>query len=349
MTENNPLFSKTGAHVLVDGQFGSTGKGAFASWLATQAYEQRALSNFNGAISSSGPNSGHTSVWGHGRIVLKQLPTFGVWAKMLGTPIPCYLSAGAVIDPVVLAREAEEHKVAVFVHPNAAIITDVERQAEQSGSVRDIASTQSGTGAALARKIMREPNAIARKVLFEWKMPPNVQIQSHRLKPESGAYFMEVAQGFSLGINSEFYPHVTSRECTVMQAIADARIPPFHVSRTYMCCRTFPIRVGNLGEHSSGGWYLDQRETTWQKIGVEPELTTVTKRERRVATFSMTQFVEACFANWPNFIGLNFLNYLKQPDYLIDDLLEIRHQIGIAYSLVGGFGPTPHHWRLFDE
>lgn len=50
------LFEKSGVHCLVDGQFGSTGKGALAYWLAHQAREKP----FHGAIYSGGPNSGHT-------------------------------------------------------------------------------------------------------------------------------------------------------------------------------------------------------------------------------------------------------------------------------------------------
>jgi len=59
---------------------------------------------------------------------------------------------------------------------------------------------------------------------------------------------MEVSQGFSLGINSEFYPKVTSRECTVMQGLADARIAPSKLAKTYMAIRTYPIRVGDVVE-----------------------------------------------------------------------------------------------------
>jgi adenylosuccinate synthase len=225
-------------------------------------------------------------------------------------------------------------------------VTDKEE--EKMGSTMAIASTQSGTGAALARKIKREYGAVAKNSLRMKNMPTNVSILAHRMKVDEQAYFFEVAQGFSLGINSEFYPHVTSRECTAMQAMADARIPPYLVRKTYMCIRTFPIRVGNLGEHSSGDWYEDQEETSWERLGVTPELTTVTKRVRRVATFSDRQFQEALLANAPDFVGINFLNYLPpmQQHEFVEGIKSFCGNIGIMpFRCVGGFGPKVEDWR----
>jgi adenylosuccinate synthase len=350
----NNFFDKTGVYVLVDGQFGSTGKGTFASFLAHQASDVSHLSWFNGAISSSGPNSGHTSYFGHAKIVLKQLPTFAVHAHLLGYTIPVYLSAGAIIDPDVLRKEAIEYPaIPIFVHPNAAVVSYADKEGEKAGPIRDIASTQSGTGMALARKIMRHPDSVFKNhSLVGLGMPTNVAVLNHRIKPEDGAYFMEVAQGFSLGINSEFYPHVTSRECTVMQGIADARIPPRFVNGVFMCVRTYPIRVGNLDGHSSGNWYEDQTETSWEELGIEAELTTVTKRVRRVATFSVNQFIDAIRANDPDWVAINFLNYLPEFEQvaLIENLREIRNshrdRYGKWFGLIGGFGPNASSWRV---
>jgi adenylosuccinate synthase len=153
---------------------------------------------------------------------------------------------------------------------------------------------------------------------------------------------MEVAQGFSLGINSEFYPNVTSRECTVMQGLADARIPARALMRTYMAIRTYPIRVGNTVTGYSGDWYSDQEEISWEDLGVPPELTTVTKRIRRVATFSNYQFADAIRANDPDFVFVNFLNYLKdeeaQNEFLIE-ISELRDDSDRWFDIIGGWGP----------
>jgi adenylosuccinate synthase len=335
------LFKFKGVHCVVDGQFGSTGKGALCAYLADQAMKTGAAIRFSGSIYSGGPNSGHTFYHNNNKHVLKQLPTFSAYLALNNIVVPAYLSAGAVIDRDVLQREAETYpNLPIFVHPNAAIITDEDRKAEETGSIAEVAGTRSGTGAALARKILREPNAIADRSLG--RLAANVVLQNHRIKPERNAYFMEVAQGFSLGINSHFYPKVTSRECTVMQGMADARIPPRHIAVTYMAIRTFPIRVGNVNGHSSGNWYSDQHETSWDRLGVEPEITTVTKRVRRVASFSMDQFFEACHANDPDIVFASHMDYLSPDNQLnfVDDLRSARANMNKYFTLLTGHGPT---------
>jgi adenylosuccinate synthase len=310
-------FTEGGVHVLVDGQFGSTGKGLFASFLAERAAKSN--TKFTGVLSNAGPNSGHTFYGPDGeKIVLKQLPSFAVASQLWGAePIPVYLTAGAIIDPAILIHEALKFpSIEIHVHENAAVITDAEKMAERTGTVAAVAGTRSGTGHAIANKVLRNPKSVF-SWHFEntaWQYPPNIKV--YRNTPQMGSdlrYFMEVSQGFSLGLNSEFYPKVTSRECTVMQAIADARIAPYWVNRTYMVVRTFPIRVGNVDGFSSGDHYDDQYETSWQELGVEPELTTVTQRVRRVFTWSDQQFEEAVTANRPDFVLLNFMNYIKDP------------------------------------
>jgi adenylosuccinate synthase len=344
------LFAYKGVHCVVDGQYGSTGKGALSAYLAEQLTLSGPNVYFEGAIYSGGPNSGHTCYFKGERIVLKQLPTFSVYASKHGVIIPVYLSAGAIIDRDQLKKEAEEYpRIPIFVHPNAAILTDEDKKAEEIGSIAAVAGTRSGTGAALIRKISREDNAIADKSLG--RLAANVVIQNHRIEPERHAYFMEVSQGFSLGINSHFYPKVTSRECTVMQGLADARIAPRNLSRTYMAIRTFPIRVGNVDGHSSGNWYSDQYETSWEAVGVEPELTTVTKRIRRVATFSVDQFYDACYANDPDVVFVSHMDYLS-PDNrrdLLDDLRSARANMNKAFTFLLGYGPTVNDiWREED-
>lgn len=332
------LFKFKGVHCVVDGQYGSTGKGALSAYLAEKAVQSKAY--FSGAIYSGGPNSGHTCYVGDQKIVLKQLPTFAVYCSVRNVHVPVYLSAGAIIDRDILRAEAERYPtVHIFVHPNAAIVTDEDRKAEETGSIAEVAGTRSGTGEALVRKIRREPNAIAGNSLG--LIAHNVSVLNHRIKPEREAYFMEVSQGFSLGINSHFYPKVTSRECTVMQGLADARIPPRCLAMTYMAIRTYPIRVGNVDGHSSGNWYSDQHETSWEHLGIEPEITTVTKRIRRVASFSMDQFFDACYANDPNVVFVSHLDYLSRGDQkdFLEDINNARSQMNKSFRIIGGFGP----------
>lgn len=337
----NSLFAPFGVHAIVDGQYGSTGKGVLAAWLAEQDGAQR----LNLAITNGGPNSGHTFYHNDEKHVLKQLPTFAVKRYLMGGECIAYLSAGAIIDPAILAVEAAKyHGLRVYVHPNAAWLTPTDKESEHSGSVAAVAGTRSGTGAVIARKVLRDPNAVASAHGLAG-MPGNVYWFNDRMAQyaEINPMVMEVSQGFSLGLNDHrFYPKTTSRECTVMQGISDARIPPRLVQRTYMSIRTFPIRVGDVDGHSAGGWYPDQKETSWEALGQTPELTTVTKRVRRVATFSPMQFKAACDANDPDFVFVNFLNYLDsagQQDFLAR-LSGLRDDCNKWFDMIGGYGAT---------
>jgi adenylosuccinate synthase len=334
------LFKHNGVHCVVDGQFGSTGKGALSAYLAEIAIKGGHDSKFSGTIYSGGPNSGHTFYYHDEKIVLKQLPVFSAYMNRAGIHIPAYLSAGAIIDRDILRKEAEAFPgLQIFVHPNAAIVTDEDKKNEENGPIAEVAGTRSGTGEALVRKIRRMPSVIASNSLG--LIAHNVSILNHRIKPERNSYFMEVSQGFSLGINSHFYPKVTSRECTVMQGLADARISPRQLARVYMAVRTFPIRVGDVDGHSSGGWYHDQHETNWENLGVTPEITTVTKRIRRVASFSMTQFIEACWANDPDCVFVSHMDYLDENDRasLMEDLTAAKYHMGKHFDFLVASGP----------
>lgn len=338
----NTLFADTGVHAIVDGQYGSTGKGVLAAWLAEQPGAERISAN----ITNAGPNSGHTFYHEGEKHVLKQLPTFAVKRSLMGfhrTDI--FLSAGAAINPDVLAVEAAKYSnVRIFVHPNAAWLSPLDADQEHSGPMAAVAGTRSGTGAVIARKVMRDPGAVAHYHSLGG-MPPNVFYYNNGLAAiaQERPVVMEVSQGFSLGLNDpRFYPKVTSRECTVMQGISDARIPPRLVSRTYMSCRTYPIRVGDVDGYSAGPWYPDQKETTWEALGQTPEITTVTQRVRRVATFSPMQFRDAVLANDPDFVFMNFLNYLtpgEGADFL-DRLRALRDDCDKWFDIIGCVGPN---------
>lgn len=336
------MFEDTGVHTVVDGQFGSTGKGVLSAFLAKHALDRG--QRMAAVISNAGPNSGHTFYYGDQKVVLKQLPVFAMATAMLSyseVKPPIYLSAGAIIDVAVLAKEARMYPGPIFVHPNAAVITDEDREAEHSGTIAAVAGTRSGTGAALARKVQRDPDAVMGNYGRRNWLPENVRVASMKLDWMTNPYFMEVSQGFSLGINQQFYPKCTSRECTVSQAYADAGIPPQAKAQTYMSMRTYPIRVGNVDGHSSGDWYPDQEETSWEKLGVTPELTTVTQRVRRVATFSGEQFMDALWANAPGFVFVNFMNYLpgdRRGEFL-GRIRDARDDAPLWFDLLACYGP----------
>lgn len=360
----NGWFDQPGAYVLVDGQFGSTGKGAIAALMGATLGDQMDVVTTN-----AGPNSGHTgyATWSKDpmetieggdwrfnaetgqvemKIVTRQIPVASVVIKALGLNpnLVTYLNAGAIIDEKVLKEEVDLYQVGVVVHRCAAFISDVDRQTEQSGSIAKVASTGKGVGAALARKVLRDPNAILGNF-------PKVDGWPWHWETEK--VFVETAQGFSLGLNeARFYPFVTSRECTVMQAISDARIPAQMVKKVIMTVRTHPIRVGNTEQGQSGGCYPDQKEIQWSDIGVQPELTTVTQRVRRVFTWSRIQFREALAANRPDVVALMFCDYLQPAGismgrFMNDLVKDYVDTLGRSPDFIlTGWGPRPEDVRV---
>lgn len=322
---NAGFFIYNGAYAVVDGQFGSTGKGLAASVLAEHFGREVQL-----VASNAGPNSGHTSYFKDEKIVLRQLPTFSVIAaKMHGINVQTVLNAGAIIDPQVLNDEYLKYRPELAVHPMAAVVSR-ENVKSEATLVNAVGSTGKGTGAALASKVMRELGAVAinnENIIAA----PVMDLGS---KVDNVVTLLEVSQGYSLSLNaSGFYPYTTSRDCTVMQALSDAGIHPTIYRDCMMVLRTFPIRVaGNSGPH-----YADQVETTWEAIWQEPEVTTVTRKIRRVFTFSVLQYQQALLANRPSVLFVNFMNYLQGVE--ADHHQWLQQNIIAPYVELMGYAP----------
>jgi len=323
-------------NILIDGQFGSTGKGLLASYVAVGNHVDIAITN-------ASVNAGHTFYYDGKKHIVKQLPVTGIIQKRC----QIYICAGAIINPGVLFKEMKEHNISedrVQIHPRAAVIIDkdVIWERNDQSSVTKIASTQSGVGKALSRKIERSAE-LAENTPSLKNMVHDLDIQGYL---DSGyTALMEVPQGFDLSISSGYsYPHCTSREITVGAALADAQVHPHYLGKTIVCLRTYPIRVGNIikdGKEigNSGPFYPDSKETTWADIGVKEETTTVTGRIRRVATFSFQQYMRMLHHLRPDYILLNFANYMDT-----DDLAEILDQLPEVTHL--GFGPEVDDIKL---
>lgn len=320
-----------GAWVLVDGQFGSTGKGLAASVLAEC---------FGDAVdcvtSNAGPNSGHTSYHGDTKIVLQQLPSFAVWAHQEGTwNGKVFLNAGAIIDVERLTQEIADWDAQDWVNVSAyaAKITD-RTKADEKHLIGAVGSTGKGTGAALAAKILRDPEAVTGSIDSYSALVDGGANVVHGFKINPlWTTLVEVSQGYSLSLNaSGMYPYTTSRDCTVAQAMSDAGLHPLDFVDSLMVVRTYPIRVAG----NSGPCYPDQTELTWDELGQTPEITTVTKKVRRVFTWSKEQFKEALRMNRPSVLFVNFMNYLPEgTDH--DEWLDAN--VYAPYYEIAGAGP----------
>lgn len=321
-------------NMIIDGQFGSTGKGLIANRLALDNCVHLSVGRLS-------PNAGHTFYYQGKKYVSKMIPVAGIMQERS----TIYLSAGSVIDLDVLFKEMKEFDIGperLLIHPRAAVVTKMDKETEQdqNGVIR-IASTQSGSGAARASKIMRSnPLAQGTKELQEFIKVDTEYIQY--ILDQDLNVLVETGQGFDLSINHGYsYPHCTSIDVTPAAVLSDLGLHPSYLGNVMMTVRTFPIRVGNPKDENgneigdSGPVYPDSHELTWEELQQTPELTTVTKRVRRIFTFSKEQYERSLKYIKPTHVFLNFINYLNEKDLKTFKFLN-RKQKAMMFV---GFGP----------
>lgn len=332
-------------NIVTDGMWGSCGKGAIATAL-TYHHKPELIST------TSMANAGHTAVYHDGQsFIAKALPSPAAlerWTEHQYSPT-IVIGATAAFHLPQLLKEVEHCQTSkLLIHPRAGVITPEHQEAERDGSnsTKHIASTMQGCGTFLSDKILRKPGL---KLAGDYE---ELQQYTSQFLHENMAVYLneqcikgkmiihEGSQGFSLDINhGSNYPHCTSRGTTAIQNLADLGISPRYLGDIYLVIRPFPIRVGNVVENGntvgySGGCYPDQKEITWAEVaafaGMPPEvadsllrteLTTVTKRLRRVFSFSMRQIKESALINGATKIALNFANYV---DYSVSGVNEYR-------------------------
>lgn len=333
---------------VIDLQYGSTGKGLIAG---TIAHNWRP----DTVATAWGPNAGHTFKRGDRTWVHRMLATGSIAPSVRNILI----GPGSVVDVPQLASEIllarnELRGKGLVIHPQAAYLQPHHAAAEALTLAR-IGSTMKGTAEATMNKMRRDPDRLptvgaAHEEVLEAlagalrAADMSVAISSvHYDFCIDRAYkiLMEGAQGFSLGIHTDFYPHTTSRDVSVAQMFADCRVPlptKQDILKVVGVCRTYPIRVANRAGGTSGGCYPDQEEIQWSDIGREPELTTVTQLPRRIFTFSGQQIREAVRVCRPDMLALTFCDYLN-PGAVADFVDSVKDKAGVRVALTS-FGPT---------
>ncbi|HYJ88789.1 MAG TPA: adenylosuccinate synthetase [Pyrinomonadaceae bacterium] len=291
--------------VIVGGQYGSEGKGKVAHWFAR---EGRA----SVAVRTGGPNAGHTVIdEAQHSLVLRQLPTAAILPD-----ITCVLGAGSYIEPDRLLKEISRTGLddsRLLIDPNATVISEEDKATESDGKLRaSIGSTQSGTGAAVVRRIERCNATLLAK--NDVRLARYVRPVSEFLRSQlSGGkrIVLEGTQGFGLSLlHSPHYPFVTSRDTTAAAFVSEAGLSPLDVDQVVLVLRAYPIRVaGNSG--------LLEKETEWVRITEESgspipimEYTSVTHCIRRVARFEPAIVRAAIRVNSPTQIVVNHVDYV---------------------------------------
>lgn len=303
--------------IIIDGQAGSCGKGKIAGYIALKE-------NVNAAVTNAFPNSGHVFEDENGkRRVFRNIPVSSVNQRT-----QLFMGAGSEIDMEVLRKEYEENSDIlkgreIIVHPRVPIIEErhkeLERKCIRSGS------TFKGGGACLAEKVMRDERLIFFDKLGNIRSDETYVKKINEILENGGSLLIEGSQGCDLDLNNGTdYPHVTSRQCSAAQMVADSGIPISAVSDIIMVIRPYPIRISNkteLGKNISSGKYGQAKEINWKEINSRSradldeidftETTTVTKRIRRVFELDIERLKNNILINRPTEIALNFFEHLN--------------------------------------
>lgn len=351
-----PFPLSKGVNIIIDGQFGSTGKGLLADVIGYQYSQGHWAGNPVHLIATNAaPNAGHTFYGTDGKKrVAFHLPAS---AHHL-TSAAIYMCAGSIVDLELLAREIRDLGYQgrdMYIHPRAAVLQPHHADVEKRGQTKHLASTMKGVGACLAEKVARLPGTKLavdfQKELLEMGVVVATMDVSHYAS--RGPVIMEVPQGLGLSLNHGLaYPFCTSRDLTISSALNDLGVHPKFLGKVFASYRTYPIRVGNVVENGkevgfSGPFYGDSIETTWEALGQVPERTTVTQRIRRVASFSFEQFEYSLRMLRPDVVFINFMNYFTsdvQKEAFLGGLQQtINHYHPDQNPAIWlGYGPNLH-------
>lgn len=330
--------------VIVGGQFGSEGKGQIAAHISP---------DYDCLMRVGGPNAGHTVFERPTNHVFHLLPS-GTYraphSKLLIGP-------GAVLNLDKILQEIRTFNVEfgrLIIDENAIIISQADIDAENKIK-ENISSTAQGVGIATAANIVSrlygDDKHKAKHYLKELRgYLGNTSEELELLYRDGKKILLEGTQGTGLSLHHGLYPHVTSRDTAVSGCLSEAGISPRRVRKIIMVTRTYPIRVGG-----TSGPFISKEidmKTVADRSGkdaedlVKKEITTTTKKNRRIAEFSWSLFRKACELNSPTDIALTFTDYIstknenaRRYENLTDEtrrfVEEIERCSGVKVSLIG--------------
>jgi adenylosuccinate synthase len=333
--------------VLVGGSYGSEGKGNIAYHLAPE---------YDLLVRVGGPNAAHTVHLDTGeRFVHTSLPS-GTRAGR--NPANVLIGAGAVVDLPDLLVEIANSDISdkrLTIDPHVMVIAETDKT-EEKKLVTLVGSTGSGTGYATARRLLRQADVVLAGDVPELEpyVRSGIEVLERAYRTRQ-RIFLEGTQGAGLSLHHGPYPYTTSRDTNAAGCLAEAGIAPARVRRTILVVRSLPIRVGG----NSGDL---RNEISWEDVAERAsipaetlkarELTTKTKRLRRVAEFEWDLLRRAAVINAPTDIALTFADYIDAEnakawrfEQLTPDTLqfidEMERVTGARVSLVStGFMPN---------
>ncbi len=296
--------------VLIGSQFGSEGKGQVAAYLARE---------YDIVMRVGGPNAGHRVNSESGQFTYIHLPS-----GSRDHSASIFLGAGAVINASELLKEIKDTGIdpsRITIDENCVLVLEEDIEKEKK-LAKSISSTGQGVGAATARKIWRGQEG---KVILAKDEPALKDMVGSVVEKLEKAYsserriFLEGTQGSGLSLHHGAYPYVTSRDTNVAGCLAEAGVSPTRVKHVVMVVRPYPIRVGDPPDGGGTSGEL-KRLISWdivaERAGLDAaklnasEVTSRTKKLRKVGEFDWSLYRRACALNAPTDIAFTFADYI---------------------------------------
>lgn len=306
------------ADVIVDLQYGDTGKGKIANYAAASG-EYSLLLRYNG-----GGNAGHTFFIDDQKIVTHQVP-LGVFYN-----IPSIIGPGCVVDVPKLESELQSFielgftdiTKYIMVDKRAHVVTMAHKAEDSTDTV--IGTTKQGIGPAYRDKYNRTGQTIEQ---LNPESPFFTVIDIYdwlHLSSDRHAVLCEGAQGFYLDTMWGKYPYVTSSHCTVATAIQNG-IPHNKVVNVFGVAKVYETYVGNNKDFVPYDQIAhDETFKLIQKFGNEYGATT--GRLRQVRFLDLDALIQAIHINGVTHLAFNKIDILDKIS-----LLPISHS---PYSFV---------------
>jgi adenylosuccinate synthase len=283
------------ADIIVDLQYGDSGKGKIAHILAHKK-KYTCVLRYNG-----GGNAGHTIYHKGKKFVTHQVPV-GVFYG-----IPSIIGPGCVVYPAGLLKEVKELEAAgirvrgtLFVAKNAHIVT--EGHLNEEGGEKKIGTTKQGIGPAYRDKHARV--GIRAEAVSELQ-PFLIDLYDffYNTKRKRTDVLCEGAQGFGLDIDWGDYPYVTSSHCTTAGALLNG-IPYSGVRDVWGVAKAYETYVGSKS--------FEPKDPIFEKIRtLGEEFGATTGRPRQCNWLSLDALKKAIVMNGVTHVVINKVDILR--------------------------------------
>jgi adenylosuccinate synthase len=316
--------------IIVDMQFGDTGKGKVAHHLVSSG-DYNFVIRYNG-----GPNAGHTIYHNGEKIVTHQVPVgvlYGI-PSMIG--LGCVTSIPKLLEELeMLNRAGFDTAGFVFVDKRAHIITS--DHLVDDGADVAIGTTRQGVGPAYRDKYGRTGVRIGDYLEgIDHPIKDHIEIIDfyQHSRQNDLRILAEGAQGFHLDIDWGNYPYVTSSHCTVGSVCLNG-IPYNTIRKVYGTMKSYETYVGNNDD------YTDEENPYLSKIQeAGDEYGATTGRPRKVNWLNMERVIQAININGVTNLIINKTDILEEVGIfaltnLSGDLMTYNDLTAFVSSVMG--------------